>query len=141
MKPGHWLVRVVQNGPWVAARLWLCNHEPGEPDNIIDRPPYWRGQIGLDEVPPEEVWEMVAFIEATAAEREAIVNPPLSEREPRGNREPALQWAPLAKWKQNRARRITKAEFDRRVAIYDDCLDYRKPISAADLPLPIFKEL
>jgi hypothetical protein len=68
-QPGRWLVRCCRRCPDVAARIWLCDHEPGTPENKVDQP-YLQGQIGLDLVPPIEVWHRRGLIEITAAEFE-----------------------------------------------------------------------
>ena len=65
-QPGIWLVRCCRRCPPVAARIYWCSHEPGYPDNEIDQP-YLQGQLGLDLVPPNEVW-LLRGIEITADE-------------------------------------------------------------------------
>jgi hypothetical protein len=109
-RPGQWMVRVVRGGPMVCARIWACNHDPNEPTNVMDRP-YWQGQIGLDLVPPETIWTMLEFCEATPDKKKLLASPPLSERLPRNNRAPAFKTAPMPKWQQVRARRITLVEY------------------------------
>lgn len=144
MTPGYWLVRVGRNTPWVPARLWFDDAEPGVPENKLDRSRshYPRAMIGLDEVPPEELWAIVAFCEATPEEREALVNPPLSQRQPSGNRARAFTSAPLAKWKQDRAIRIDYLAHRAAIALWSTCgFDYRKPIEAGQFAVPNFKEL
>ena len=54
-RPGAWLIKCCRHCPPVAARIWLCDHEPGTPDNGVDQP-YLQGQIGNELVPPVEVW-------------------------------------------------------------------------------------
>lgn len=54
-QPGRWMIRCCRRCPEVAARIWLCDHEPGMPSNRVDQP-YLQGQIGVDLVPPEDVW-------------------------------------------------------------------------------------
>ena len=49
------MIRCCRGCPEVAARIWFCTHEPGDPHNKVDQP-YLQGQIGLDLVPPGEVW-------------------------------------------------------------------------------------
>lgn len=56
--PAHFLMRARRDGPLVPARLWLCDFEPGEPDNKLDRGrlcPYPRADVAGIEVPPEQV--------------------------------------------------------------------------------------
>src|SRR5690242_14443850 len=146
MTPGFWMVRCCMRCPPVAARIWLCQHEPGEPENLVEMP-YLQGQLGLDLTDPAQIWEMVAFCEATPAERARLTDPPLSERAPRGNRSAALQWAPIAKWKRDRARRIIAAEYDRQITWLRWAerhqpahpeFNFRKPVELAQLPLPRF---
>lgn len=55
IEPRHYMMRRRRGGPLVPARLWQCDHEPGEPENVLDRPPYWRADIGDTEVDPHEV--------------------------------------------------------------------------------------
>lgn len=45
--PGFWQIRLRKGGPWVPARTFWCDHEPGEPDNKLDRwpLPYLAGEI------------------------------------------------------------------------------------------------
>lgn len=108
------MVKCCRLCPFVAARIWECDHEPYLPDNKVDQP-YWQGQIGLDLTPPLEIWSMCEFCEAAPEQQEALANPPLSARVPRGNRAPAYQTAPLALWRRDRARRITQAEYEQEV--------------------------
>ena len=52
---GQWMIRCCRRCPPVAARIALCHHEPGLPDNPVDQP-YLQGQVGLDLVDPVEIW-------------------------------------------------------------------------------------
>lgn len=113
-RAGYWMVRYRRLCPFVAARIWLCDHEPGDPENLMDRP-YLQGQIGLDLTPPLEIWAMVEFAESAPEQQQALISPPLSIRTPRGHRAPAFQTAPLPKWQQERARRITVQAFEREI--------------------------
>lgn len=54
-QPGLWMIRCCRHCPEVAARIWICDHEPGLPANKVDQP-YLQAQIGIDLVPPENVW-------------------------------------------------------------------------------------
>jgi hypothetical protein len=41
--PGYWQVRLHRRGPWVPARSYWADHEPGNPENKRDRwPPVMR---------------------------------------------------------------------------------------------------
>lgn len=144
MAAGYWMVRCCRRCPEVPARIWLCSHEPGEPDNLVDQP-YMQGQIGLDLVDPHEIWTMCEFVEASPAEQAAMAAPPLSDRAPRNGRLPALQTAPMALWKQQRTRRITAAEYERQIARLrwaaatqadDPALSYRKPADIRQAAIP-----
>ena len=53
----HYLLRQTRLGPLVPARLWVCRYEPGCPENLLDRPPYWRADIAGNEVDPEELFD------------------------------------------------------------------------------------
>ncbi|HEX5320603.1 MAG TPA: hypothetical protein VFW46_15675 [Stellaceae bacterium] len=146
MRPGHWMVRCCRDCPEVAARIWLCDHEPGEPDNPVDQP-YLQGQIGLDLSDPAEIWAMLEFCEASPEEQRLLAEPPLSDRVPRHGRRAAFVTAPMAKWKQQRARRITAAEYAHEIAwlrwagrnaTNHPRLHYRQPVNPAALPIPQF---
>jgi uncharacterized caspase-like protein len=146
VKPGFWMVRCCRHCPEVAARIFLADHEPGLPENKIDQP-YWQGQLGLDLVDPARIWQMVWFCEASPEEKARLADPPLSDRAPRSRRLPALTTAPLAKWKQERARRIVEFTFDAQIAWlrwaeknapnHPEFI-YRKPVDPAAVPIPQF---
>ena len=146
LRAGFWLVRCCRFCPEAPARIWLCEHEPGEPENLMDRP-FWQGQIGLDLTDPAEIWAMLEYLEASPAER-AVMERPLSLRaDVRAGRVEAAATAPMAKWKRERARRITAAEYDRQIAWLRWAerhqpahpeLQYRRPLTAASVPLPRF---
>jgi hypothetical protein len=56
----HFELRVVRDGPLVPARLWWCDHEPGVPENKLDRgmlSVFMRADIADAEVPPEQLIE------------------------------------------------------------------------------------
>jgi hypothetical protein len=40
----------------VAARIFWCDHEPGEPENKLERP-FLDAEINAERVPPSWVWE------------------------------------------------------------------------------------
>ncbi len=60
MKPRYFMLRLRRDGPLVPGRLRWLDHEPGEPDNKLDR-----GRLSIfpfvdiagAEVPPEELFE------------------------------------------------------------------------------------
>lgn len=102
---GHWLVRCCRRCPEVAARIWLCDHEAGMPDNPVDQP-YLQGQIGLDLVPPEEVWHRRGHPISEAefhhqiawlgwAERNEPDHPSFTYRQPVN-----IQAVPVPRWSQ-----------------------------------------
>lgn len=53
---GYWLIRLRKGAPLVPARIWLCPHEPGAPDNILDTGPYLAAEVAGDPADPDEVW-------------------------------------------------------------------------------------
>jgi hypothetical protein len=52
--PGYWLVRYHLRAPAVPAAIWWCEHEPGNPENIMDRG-YWAASIAGEPTSPHEV--------------------------------------------------------------------------------------
>jgi hypothetical protein len=58
---GYWLLYSRRDGVLLPARIWLCNHEPGDPENILDRwpIPFLAGEIGGKWVEPAEIWYRV----------------------------------------------------------------------------------
>ena len=55
-EPGSWAVRQTKGGVEVAARIFWCGHEPGEPTNLLERP-FLDAEINGERVPPSRVWE------------------------------------------------------------------------------------
>ena len=55
---GRYKIKRVRNGPWVAVRIWhdTDRHEPGNPDNPLDRSPIWRAERDGQEVDLDDVW-------------------------------------------------------------------------------------
>jgi hypothetical protein len=56
----YYLLRLTRRGPLVPARLVFLNHEPGVPDNLLDRGHrsiYPQADIGGEIVPPEELFD------------------------------------------------------------------------------------
>ena len=146
MIPGFWSVRVINGAPFVPGRIWLCDHEPGEVENKVDQP-FLQGQLALDLTPPADVWEMVAFCEASPDEKAQMIAPSASEHTPSGGRRQGLEAAPLAKWRQTRARRITAAQWQAEIRWLEWAiryrpwapeLKYREPIVRATAQLPRF---
>lgn len=111
----------------------------------MERSPFLAAQIGLDDADWRRVWELVEYCESSPEQQAALVNPPLSDRTPRNGRAPALQWAPLAKWKRERARRITEMQYQREVdwlswaarnkPDHPD-FNWRKPLDLKAAPIP-----
>jgi hypothetical protein len=56
-EPGLFKLRLVRRGPWLPARIWWCDHEPGEPDNLLDTGPILVAEIAGQAADPLEVWE------------------------------------------------------------------------------------
>jgi hypothetical protein len=141
---GFWMIRCCRACPPVAARIWECDHEPGEPDNKVDQP-YWQGQIGLTLTPPKEIWAIVEFYESSPEQQHALANPPLSDRVPRNGRAAAFKTAPMARWRRERAQRITPEYYAREIQwmqwaalnkpSHPD-FTYRKPVDLKAAPVP-----
>ncbi len=55
---GFWLIRLRKLAPQIPARTYLCNHEPGAPDNILDRwpLPFLAGEIAGDVADPLDIF-------------------------------------------------------------------------------------
>lgn len=115
--PGWWMVRCCRGCPEVVARIWLCDHEPGDPENKVDQP-YLQGQLGLDLVDPNEIWVMLEYCEA-GSEEQALLRRPLALRtDVQAGRVARAATAPMALWKRERARRISAAEYAYQLADY-----------------------
>jgi hypothetical protein len=147
IQPGHWMVRCCRFCPEVPTRIWLCDHEPGLPENKVDQP-YLQGQIGLDLVPPADVWAMLEFVEAPAEQQELFSRPLPLRVDVRAGLAMKPTTAPMAKWKRERARRITPPEFEAGIvwlrwaeknAPSHPDFNYRRPIDPAAMPVPRFQ--
>lgn len=146
--PGFWMLRVVYNGPLVAARIYLA-HTTADPvsGEPMDRSPHVAAQVGLDDVDWREVWHLVEFCEASPEQQRLLIDPPLSDRAPRNGRAAAFKSAPLAKWKRERAGRIGpqryRAEVEwlgwaaKNAPTHPDFL-YRRPVDREAMPVPQF---
>jgi hypothetical protein len=145
---GHWSVRVVRNGPYVAARIYWA-HTKIDPvsSEPMQRSPFLAAQIGLDIVRVADVWTLVEFLESSPEQKEALGNPPLSDRVPRNGRAPAFKTAPLPLWRRERARRITRAEYAAEIlwltwaaknAPTHCDFTYRRPLDRKTVPVPRF---
>lgn len=58
--PAHFMLRVRRDGPLVPARIWLCDHDPADPENRLDRGRlsiYPRAEIAGREVEPERLFD------------------------------------------------------------------------------------
>jgi hypothetical protein len=55
---GWWLVKWRRNSAEVPAAIWRIEHEPGEPDNILDTGPIFVAAIAGEDVDPLSVWTM-----------------------------------------------------------------------------------
>lgn len=56
--PAYFMLRVRRDGPLVPARLWLCDHDPADPSNKLDRGrlvPYPRAEIAGREIDPQRL--------------------------------------------------------------------------------------
>lgn len=57
-KVGFWLVRPVARGPFVPARIFwhVTTHEPGAPENAMDRSPLLSAEVNGNPVDLYDVW-------------------------------------------------------------------------------------
>lgn len=63
-RPQYFLLRVKRLGPLVPARWWVCDHDPADPDNKLDRgrlSAYPRAEIAGVECEPETVSDRAAW--------------------------------------------------------------------------------
>ena len=65
---GYWMVRAHAKAPERPAMIQLCDHEPGNPDNKLDRPPYFVAMLGGIDCDPYEIVGMPYGREITEAE-------------------------------------------------------------------------
>jgi hypothetical protein len=70
---GYWLIQLGKNFPPIPARVWWCDHEPGNPENKLDTPPYLAAEIAGEPVDPLDVY--------AAVERRPIDKRPLVPKE------------------------------------------------------------
>lgn len=130
MKPGdaaHFILRGVRHGPLVPARIWLCDHDPADAENKLDRgnlSVYPRAEIDGKDVDPD--W----------LQRDRLMSP--------------TDWRPayaVGHWKY--AQPISEAEYRYQIAHRDwrrqarpsdPTLDARARIEPAQLPLPVFED-
>ena len=61
---GYYKTRRVRRVPWIGVRLWLDTdrHEPGNPENKLDRSPVWRAELDGLEVELDKVWPWAKLI-------------------------------------------------------------------------------
>lgn len=124
MNARHFVLRVTRYGPLMPARLWWCDHEPGVPENRLDRGRlslYPRADIAGVEVPPEELADRL-----------------FSMSDPRPAHPPS-QWRyakPISleeyRWRFDSMRWTEQHRPD------DPVLKPRRRLAAADLPPPDF---
>lgn len=57
---GCWMIRAVKNGPLIPARIFWCSHEPGVPENLLDRwpIPFLAAEIAGRWVDVDRVWHV-----------------------------------------------------------------------------------
>lgn len=55
---GFWVVRLVRGGPAIPARIFWAQttHEPGNPENVMDRPRFLAAEIGGEVAEVDDVW-------------------------------------------------------------------------------------
>jgi len=58
MVPGYWLIRRRKRAPQIPARTYLCDHEPGDEENKLDRwpLPILAGEIAGDVADPLDIF-------------------------------------------------------------------------------------
>jgi hypothetical protein len=56
-EPGWFKLRLARRGPWIPAIIERIDHEPGNPENILDTGPILVATIGDRDADPLEVWE------------------------------------------------------------------------------------
>lgn len=142
--PAYYLLRVRRDGPLVPARFWLCDHDPADPANKLDRgrlSPYPRAEIAGREVEPEVLLDRIG-IWARRGDRillpfevvAALADPTQQTPRPEGH------WA--------HATLIPKAEYDYRLAHIEWLRRHRpadprvhpnRPLKPSELPLPSFE--
>jgi hypothetical protein len=57
-QPGFWMIRLVKGGPEVPARIfrYVTTHEPGNPDNAMERSPSLVAEIAGEPTELDDVW-------------------------------------------------------------------------------------
>lgn len=130
LKPGdsaYFMLRVTRLGPLVPAKLYLCDHDPADENNKLDRGNlsiYPRAEIAGEEVDPDIL------------QRDRLMSP--------------TDWRPayaVGHWKF--ANLISEAEYRYRMAHRewtarhrpsDPTLQPRRGVDPAQMPLPTFEE-
>lgn len=59
-RPGWWMVRMVRGGPEIPAAIVVVQttHEPGDPENVMDRSPMLVGYLAGEQVSPARIpWQ------------------------------------------------------------------------------------
>ena len=58
MVPGYWVIRLRTGAPLIPARTYWCDHEPGDPENVLDRwpIPFIAGEIAGDIADPLNIF-------------------------------------------------------------------------------------
>jgi hypothetical protein len=56
--PGHWVIKLRKHAPLIPARTFWCDHEPGNPENKLDRwpLPFIAGEIAGDIADPLDIF-------------------------------------------------------------------------------------
>lgn len=55
-RPGFFIIKLHKRAPPVPARIYLCDHEPGEPDNKLDTGSILMAEIAGRNADPLDVW-------------------------------------------------------------------------------------
>lgn len=57
-QPGCWMIRLVKGGPEVPARIYrhATTHEPGDEENLMERPAFLVAEIAGELVDLDDVW-------------------------------------------------------------------------------------
>jgi len=147
-RTGYWMVRCCKRCPPVAASIqWVQTTEDPHSGEQMDRSPILTGRIGLEISDWRDVWRFLEYCEASPEQQRVMESPPVSTRAPRFGRSPSLMAAPMPKWQQQRARRITVDEYlleikwlrwaQKNAPTHHDFL-FRRPVNPATAQVPRF---
>jgi hypothetical protein len=118
-------MQMVRRGPFVPVRIWWCDHEPGDPENKLDRggKPFLAAEVGGEWYdPPKSIWTEPVF--EFARERQTCL---------------AGHWKQPMPLSEQRYRLEAEAiRQARELGRRDPRLTPYRPVRAQDVPLPVF---